>query len=136
MISKKGVKFISTMPFIYGMIFPSVVMHLGVEIYHRICFPIYGIPLVKSEDYFIYDRQLIEKLNLWQKVNCYYCSYVNNLIAYGGEIGARTERFWCPLKYERKHDHKHSQYDKFLEEGNCSDVREDWDKLRDFSDIK
>jgi hypothetical protein len=123
------------MPFIYGMIVPAIVWNLGLEIYHQICFRLYGIPLVDAEKYFIYDRQLMSYLNWWEKINCYYCSYVNNLISYSSEIGGRTERYWCPIKYFRRVNNAHSQYPKFIDGKNKGEIYEKWSLLRNFSDI-
>jgi len=128
-------RYILSTPFIYGMIFPAIIFHFGIEIYHQVCFRLYGIPLVDHHDYFVYDRQLLSYLNFWEKVNCIYCSYVNNLIRYSSEIGGRTERYWCPIKYYRRIKNQHSQYDKFIEKGGSKKMREQWKELRDFSDI-
>lgn len=122
-------------PFIYGMIIPASLWHLGLEIYHQICFRLYGIPRVNFREYFIYDRQLLSWLNVWEKINCIYCSYVNNLIRYSMEIGGRTERYWCPIKYYRRIKNPHSQYDKFVTKQNSQALRKQWEELRDFSDI-
>lgn len=122
--------------FIYGMIIPGIIWNIGIEIYHQICFRLYGIPRVNTKDYFIYDRQLLSCLNWWEKLNCYYCSYVNNLIRYSAEIGGRTERYWCPIKYVRRVKDTHSQYAKFIDIQDEKKFRQEWNKLRDFSDIK
>ena len=128
-------KYFLSMPFIYGMIVPAVFFHLCIEIYHQFCFRLYGIPLVKGNDYFVYDRQLLPYLKLWEKANCIYCSYVNNLIRYSAEIGGRTERYWCPIKYARRIDDVHSHYPKFVDYLDAKKFREKWEELRDFSDV-
>ncbi|MCD4811839.1 hypothetical protein K8R14_04570 [bacterium] len=129
-------KYLLSAPFIYGMFTPSVVFHIAIEIYHQICFRLYGIPLVDSKEYFIYDRQLFDMLNTWEKINCKYCSYINNLIRYSAEIGGRTERYWCPIKYYRRVDNVHSQYTKFVDGDDEKEMREKWEELRDFSDLE
>ena len=129
-------RYLLSTPFIYAMIFPALIWHLALEIYHQICFRLYGIPLVKTSEYFIYDRQLLSFLNHFEKINCYYCSYVNNLIRYSSEIGGRTERYWCPIKYARRVGKTHSQYAKFVDIKDQKQFREEWEKLRDFSDIE
>lgn len=128
-------RYILSAPFIYGMVAPALVWNVGLEIYHQVCFRLYGIPLVKAKEYFIYDRQLLSYLNWWEKINCYYCSYVNNLIRYSSEIGGRTERYWCPIKYARRMNNTHSQYAKFINIESQEQFREEWSKLRDFSDM-
>lgn len=127
---------ILSVPFIYGTAIPILLFHLGLEIYHQVCFRLYGIPLVKRKDYFIYDRQLLPYLNWFEKMNCFYCSYYNNLIRYAMEIGARTERYWCPIKYARRMASTHSQYAKFAEYLDAEDFRKKWKELRNFSDLK
>lgn len=129
-------KYVLTMPFIYGMIFPTVFFHVCLEIYHQVCFRFYGIPLVKSSDYFIYDRRLLPYLNWLEKINCIYCSYGNNLVRYAAEIGGRTERYWCPIKFSKNIDNPHSQYDKFFDYLDARSFREKWEDLRDFSDLE
>lgn len=130
------IKHLLSIPFIYGMIIPSVIWHIGLEIYHNICFRLYGIPLVDFREYFVYDRQLLSWLNPFEKINCIYCSYVNNLIRYSSEIGGRTERYWCPIKYYRKIHNAHSQYDSFIGNVSPKELRKHWEELKDFSDIK
>jgi hypothetical protein len=129
-------KYLISVPFIYGMLIPALFFHLCLEIYHQVCFRIYDIPLVKPSDFFIYDRNLLPYLNWLEKINCFYCGYVNNLMRYGTEIGGRTERFWCPIKYSRRIEQAHSQYPKFVGYLDAGDFRGKWKKLRDFSDIK
>ncbi len=131
----KNIRHFLSIPFIYSMIFPSIVFHLCLEIYHQICFRLYGIPLVQPMEYFLFKRKLLKNLKMIEKINCIYCSYVNNLIKYAMEIGARTERYWCPIKYNDKVNQTHSQYKKFLQDGACEEMREKWMELRDFSDL-
>lgn len=128
-------RYIVSSPFIYGLIIPTIIWNISLEIYHQICFRLYNIPLVNPKEYFVYDRQLLSCLNPWEKINCYYCSYVNNLLRYGSEISGRTERYWCPIKYARRVENSHSQYSKFIETKNSQDLHKEWQKLRDFSDI-
>jgi len=129
-------RYLISSPFIYGMFIPSLVWHVCIEIYHQVCFRLYGIPLVDSKKYFIYDRKLLSWLNFWEKVTCVYCSYVNNLIRYRMEIGGRTERYWCPIKYYRRVNNSHSQYDKFIDEDSPEKMRLYWENLRNFDDLK
>ena len=129
-------KYLLSIPFIYSMIIPAVILHIFVQIYQQVCFRLYGIPIVKQGEYFVYDRQLLSLLNPIEKLNCIYCSYVNNLFRFSTEIGARTERYWCPIKYYRRIDKTHSQYDKFVEETKSrKEFDEKWEELRDFSDL-
>lgn len=130
-----NLRYLLSAPFIYGMIIPLLIFHIGLEIYHQVCFRLYGIPLVRPEEYFVYDRQLLSWLHPFEKMNCMYCSYANNLIRYASEIAGRTERYWCPIKYYRRISNHHSQYDKFIDSKDEKEFREDWEKLRSFKDL-
>jgi hypothetical protein len=110
-----------TAPFIYGMIFPLAFADLFVSIYQAVCFPVYGIVKVRREDYIIHDRQALSYLNWFERFHCTYCAYANGLISYIGEITARTEQYFCPIKHARKVLGTHGRYAQFLEFGEASD---------------
>lgn len=130
-------KYLLSVPFIYSMIIPVVILHIFVQIYQQVCFRLYGIPIVKQSEYLVYDRQLLSLLNPIEKFNCIYCSYINNIFRFSTEIGARTERYWCPIKYYRRINKSHSQYGKFVKEADSrGEIVEKWEELRDFSDLK
>lgn len=99
-------------PFIYMMIIPAVVLDIFLTVYQHICFRLYDIPRVKRKNHIVYDRQLLDYLNIVEKANCMYCSYVNGLFSYAVEIGGRTEKYWCPIKNARKMgtNHKWEKY--------------------------
>jgi len=125
-----------SIPFIYVIVFPTIIFHIVLEIYHHITFRLYNIPRVKSNEYFIHDRHSLPYLNLIEKFNCFYCSYFNNLIRYAAEIAGRTERYWCPIKHAERIKQHHSQYPKFMGYLEAQDFREKLSKLRDFSDLR
>lgn len=89
-----------SIPFIYAPFFFMIPMDIILEIYHRICFPLYGIPYIQRRKYIKIDRQKLSYLNWIQKINCVYCGYANGLFPYGGAICAATERYWCPIKHQ------------------------------------
>lgn len=95
-------KLFISMPFIYGMIIPAVIWHICVEIYHQVCFRLYGIELVNSKLYIFLDRHHLKKLSSMQKLNCLYCGYVNGLLAYSAAIASETEKYWCAIKHADK----------------------------------
>jgi len=132
----QALRHVASMPFIYAMIVPSVILHLFLEVYHRVAFRLYGIPRVVARDYFVFERALLPSLNWMEKLNCLYCSYVNNLFQYAVEIAGRTERYWCPIKYANRMKRTHSQYELFIDYLEADTLREKWDKLRDFSDLE
>lgn len=127
-----NLKYLISMPFIYVLILPTLLFHMFIEIYHQICFRIYHIPLVRSKDYFIFDRTHLPYLNWLEKFNCFYCSYFNCLIAYSREIGGRTEKFWCPIKHAIARKDPHIHYSEFVDYSNGKDFREEWENLRKF----
>ena len=86
-------------PFIWMMIIPSIVFDVCLEIYHRICFRLYGISLVRRSDYIMVDRHRLSYLKWYDKINCAYCGYVNGLMAYGVRIAGDTEKYWCGIKH-------------------------------------
>jgi len=87
-------------PIIASLIIPVVILDIWAEVYHRICFPIYKIPLVKRSEYIqVRDRLSLPYLNVIQKIGCLYCGYVNGLMRYWKEIVGLTEKHWCPIKH-------------------------------------
>jgi hypothetical protein len=119
-----------TAPVIYALLFPILLLDLSVTIYQHICFRAYGIPRVKRSDYFVYDRTHLAYLNLIEKINCAYCSYGNGVMAYGREVVARTEQYWCPIKHARKIMAAHPYYTGFVDFGNAQSYKEELENLR------
>jgi hypothetical protein len=117
----KSIKHLISLPFIYSMLIPAVILDLFISVYHFVAFPLYGIPRVKRSEYIIFDRRFLDYLNVVQKVHCIYCSYVNGLFAYSLEIAARTERYWCPIKAASKPRFYHNWYGDFADYGNPED---------------
>jgi hypothetical protein len=92
------VREILSMPFIYMMIVPAIILDIFLFVYQQTALRFYKVPLVKRSEYIIFERKHLDYLNLIQKVNCLYCSYVNGLFSYAVEIAGRTEKYWCPIK--------------------------------------
>ena len=90
-----------SMPIIYSMIVPLVIFDIFLEIYHRSCFPLYGLPYVKRSEYIRIDRHKLKYLWWLDKFNCAYCGYANGVIGYAREIVARTEKYWCGVKHKK-----------------------------------
>lgn len=87
-------------PFIYGMIFPLAFLDITIEIYHRICFPLYGLKTLDRSKYIRIDRHRLDYLNALEKVNCAYCGYANGLLRYSMTIAAHTEQYWCGIRHK------------------------------------
>lgn len=113
----KSMRHFLSIPFIYMMIVPAVILDVFISIYQTVAFPLYGIPRVSRKEYIVYDRRFLDYLNVIQKIHCLYCTYVNGLFAYSVEIGARTERYWCPIKAANKPKSYHSWYKDFADYG-------------------
>ncbi|MBI4117569.1 MAG: hypothetical protein HY453_00595 [Parcubacteria group bacterium] len=84
------------------MLIPTLFLDICMEIYHRICFPLYGLPYVKRSNYILIDRHRLQYLTFLQKIGCAYCGYANGVYNYAVEIAARTEQYWCGIMHEKK----------------------------------
>lgn len=91
----------ASMPVIYFMIIPLVLFDICLEIYHQICFRLYGIPIVVRASYIKFDRHKLKYLNQWEKLNCTYCGYANGLMRYATVIAGETEKYWCGIKHAK-----------------------------------
>lgn len=119
-----------TMPFIYGMIFPLLILDVSISIYQAACFPLYGIAKVRRRDYFAMDHRHLAYLNAIEKLYCVYCSYASGLLAYSREIAACTEQYWCPIKHARAMAGGHSRYPRFIDYGDPENLHAKIDALR------
>ena len=119
-----------TAPVIYALLFPILLLDLSITVYQHICFRAYGLACVKRSDYFVYDRTHLAYLNLIEKINCAYCSYGNGVMAYGREVVARTEQYWCPIKHARKIMAAHPYYTGFVDFGNAQSYKDELENLR------
>ncbi|MFA5954026.1 MAG: hypothetical protein WC817_00630 [Patescibacteria group bacterium] len=89
------------MPFIYAMIVPVVFLDIAVEIYQRVCFPLYGLPVLSRVNYIRLDRQKLSYLRPLEKFNCTYCGYVNGVFRFASAIAAETEKYWCGIMHKK-----------------------------------
>ena len=125
-----------TAPIIYAGFLPFILLDLFLFSYQCICFPIYRITKVKRSDYLVFGREDLPYLNIIEKFNCFYCSYGNGLVAYGHEIAARTEQYWCPIKHARRIRAAHSRYPRFFEFGDAESYQKGLERLRKELDRK
>lgn len=121
---------LATVPFIYAVFIPMLLLDIFATLYQVICFPIYGIPRIRRRDYMIHDRNSLGYLNLLEKFNCLYCSYADGLASYLREIVGRTEQYWCPIKHARKVLATHSRYRHFVEFGDAEGYRKNLENIR------
>jgi hypothetical protein len=128
---------ILTAPMIWFCLVPVLFLHLVATIYQFVCFPVYGIPKVRRQDYIVMDRRRLAYLNSIGKLNCIYCEYVNGLLAYVTEIAGRTEQYWCPIKHAIRLKSRHSRYQYFLDYGDAEQYRQRLEEVRRaFDDLK
>ena len=78
----------------------------------------------------MFDRQQLEYLNFIEKFHCTYCAYGAGLIAYVGEIVARTEQYFCPIKHARKILGTHARYARFQEYGEAENYEARLEEFR------
>lgn len=117
------VQSIISLPFIYGMIVPFVLLDFSLFCFQVVCFRLYDIKPVTRSDYVVIDRHRLSYLNFFEKTNCVYCSYVNGLIAYAREIAGRTEQYWCPIKHARKVKGSHARHRNFIPYGEAENMQ-------------
>lgn len=122
-------------PVMYSMIVPLVFLDACMSIFQGVIFSYYGIPKVKRSDYVVIDRNKLEYLNSFEKVNCVYCGYANGIMAYLREVLARTEKHWCPIRHARSTKTVHSQYNAFLDYGDAEAYRAKYEEIRERYDV-
>ncbi len=126
-----------TVPLIYAGWVPFLLMDLFVTVYQATCFPIYRIPRVHRSSYLIFDREGLPYLNLFERINCFYCTYSNGVVAYTREVAARTEQYWCPIKHARRLPGAHDAYPKFFAYGDAEAYRTELERLRrDYAELR
>lgn len=125
------VRSIISAPFIYAMIVPILFFDITITLYQHICFRLYGILRVERSKYIVMDRHQLAYLNGVEKLNCLYCGYGNEVVAYTREVIARTEQYWCPIKHARRVVGSHRHYNKFADYGDAEYYHTQLIKLRD-----
>ena len=125
------IKHIISAPIIYSIFIPLLLLDIFISCYQHICFRIYGIPLVKRNQYIILDRHHLDYLNIIEKFNCMYCGYGNGLMSYVKEIIARTEQYWCPIKHANKLIDAHRLTENFVDYGDVEAYRKKLASMRE-----
>lgn len=110
---------ILTAPIIYSMVVPIALIDAAFSVYQGLCFPLYGIALVRRSVYIVIDRQHLAYLNGIEKLNCVYCGYANGVLAYVREIAGRTEQYWCPIRHAKAVRAPHAHYREFVDYGDA-----------------
>ncbi len=120
-----------SMPVIYGLALPLLLVDLAVIFYQWFCFSLWGIERVRRSDYWMMDRGQLAYLNLIEKVNCLYCSYANGLAAYIREVASRTEQYWCPIKHAHRIRQPHPRYWRYSDFGDAESYRNQLAQFRE-----
>lgn len=116
-------------PLLYGMFVPMVFLDLCLETYHRLTFPLFGIPTVHRGDYIKMDRHLLPYLPVILKIACAYCGYANGLFHFALRIAGDTEAYFCPIKHQASPTFQAPPHQKnFAEYGDAEAFRHRWEK--------
>ncbi len=99
-------------PFLWGMTIPLILLDIGAELYHRVSFPLYGMPYVSRSSYIKFARYKLPYLNILEKMFCFYCEYANGLLHYASAIAGNTEKYWCGIKQEKSKQFRPPQHHK------------------------
>jgi len=119
-----------TVPIVYSLVVPLLLLDLWVTVYQTICFRIYGIARVRRRAHFVIDRHKLAYLNVIEKAHCLYCSYSVGVVSYTLEVAARTEQYWSPIGHAAPLTQPHSHYSQFLDYGDAEGYRHDLSALR------
>ena len=123
---KRFLRHAISFPFIWSLAIPIIISDVWVEIYHRVCFPLYGLRYVKRKDYIRIDRHKLSYLNWFEKAACAYCGYANGVIGYWVAVAGATEQYWCGIKHKKYNGFKSpAHHEKFIEYGD----KENYSKL-------
>ena len=112
-------------PIIWAMIIPLVLSDICLEIFHLICFPVFGIPYVKRSLYIrIMDREKLPYLTWYEKINCAYCGYANGWLHYASVIAGKTENYFCAISHLQVRGYIPSEHEKsFIKYGDEAALR-------------
>jgi len=112
-------------PFIWAVLVPLICFDVMLELYHRVCFPLYGLEFIDRDTYIKIDRYKLHYLDWTDKINCAYCGYANGLLSYAQAIAGRTEAYWCGIKHQSSAGfHEPSHHNNFVEYNDQSGFEE------------
>lgn len=114
-----------SVPFIFSLTIPFLIMDFWVEIYHRVSFFLYRVPYIKRQQYITIDRYKLSYLTWPQKIFCSYCGYINGVLKYWAAVAQETERYWCAIKHKSNPTAKPQPHQKdFTDYGHEFDLKE------------
>jgi hypothetical protein len=117
-------------PLVWMMLPTILVSDFVIEIYHRIAFPILGIPYVKRSQYIrIFDRTKLPYLTWYEKIGCAYCGYANGWYHYALTIAGETEKYYCAVAHLEARGYVAPEHEKsfatYNNEGELKDLYKD-----------
>jgi hypothetical protein len=108
---------LATLPFIAIPMIPTILLHITIEIYQQIAFPLYGLKKFRVGKFVSFDRERLTYLKGLQWWYCAYCTYMNGIFAYFVAIAGKTEEYWCnvihadvPGLIKQPHQHNFAPY--------------------------
>ena len=112
------------------MLVPTIFSDILLEIYHRISFPLYGIPYVKRSRYIrLIDRARLPYLSTLEKLGCAYCGYINGWLHYASVIAGKTEHYWCAIAHLEERGYIPAEHEKtFVKYGDEATLRSRYSK--------
>lgn len=126
--SKRKLWQIISLPIIIMVFVPILFLDIWVEIYHRTCFWLYGLPYINRSTYIKIDRQKLKYLNPLQKIWCMYCWYANWFAAFFVAIAAATEKYRCWIMHASSNDfHQPKHHKDFVAYGDKKAWKEKYD---------
>jgi hypothetical protein len=130
-VRHRFLRHLPTFPLLYLAAIPIVVLDIYIEIYHRVAFPIYGLPWLKRKHYIKIDRHKLRYLNVLQKIFCVYCGYANGVVHYWTRIFGETERYWCSIKHSDREGFETPPHHRaFLEYGDDKSYEEEYNSRK------
>ena len=83
----------------YICLIPLILLDVFVWQFQNVYFRVMEIPLLDRRKYVILDRYKLEKLSIWQKINCLYCEYANGIVGYVKAVVNQMELYSCAIKH-------------------------------------
>lgn len=100
----KFLRHVISIPFIFAPLLPAIILHIVIEIYHQVAFPLYGLKKFRTSKFISFDRERLTYLKGLQWWYCLYCTYMNGAFAYFVAIAGKTEEYWCNIIHKNTED--------------------------------
>lgn len=87
---------------IHSMLPLFILADVMTQMYQAVYFRIMEIPVIPRSKYVQPKRHKLGGLSRIQKWSCWYCEYVNGVIAWMKEVANQTELYSCAIKYSHE----------------------------------